>query len=87
MGVTASSLPRFQEEQCQYGTLTIGPTFYRLIVNDGEEAAICILLGNEGHLTNMIEHVSLLQKYLPFLPFDRRFPHSGQSTILFPAER
>jgi hypothetical protein len=38
---------------------------------DSEEAAILVLLGNEGHFTNIIEHFSLSQKYLPFLPFDR----------------
>jgi hypothetical protein len=42
-----------------------------LIIKDGDEAAICIFLGNEGRLTNMMEHFSLLQKYLPFLPFDK----------------
>jgi hypothetical protein len=54
-------------------------------VIDSEEAAILVLLGNEGHLTNIIEQVPLSQKYLPFFPFDRRFPHSGQLAILFPA--
>jgi hypothetical protein len=52
---------------------------------DSEEAAILVLLGNEGHFTNIMEQVTLLQKYLPFFPFDRRFPHSGQLAILFPA--
>jgi hypothetical protein len=58
-----------------------------LPVIDSEEAAILVLLGNEGHLTNMIEQVPLSQKYLPFLPFDRRFPHSGHSTILLPTRK
>jgi len=53
-------------------------------VIDSEEAAILVLLGNEGHLTNIMEQVTFSQKYLPFLPFNRRFPHSGQFAIVFP---
>jgi hypothetical protein len=53
-------------------------------VIDSEEAAILVLLGNEGHFTNIMEQVPFSQKYLPFLPFDRWFPHSGQLAILFP---
>lgn len=41
------------------------------LVIDSEEAAILVLRGNEGHLTNMMQQVSLAQKYLPFFPFDK----------------
>jgi len=44
------------------------PTGWAII--DSDEAATLVFLGNEGHFTNIIEHLPLSQKYLPFLPFD-----------------
>ena len=41
------------------------------LVIDSEAAEILVLRGNEGHLTNMMEQVSLGQKYLLFFPFDK----------------
>jgi hypothetical protein len=55
-----------------------------LVAVDDDVAAIFVLLGKEGHFTNMIEQSSFSQKYLPFLPFDRGFPQLGQSTIFLP---
>jgi hypothetical protein len=55
-----------------------------LLAFDSEEAAILALRGKDGHFTNMIEHRSFSQKYLPFLPFDSGFPQLGHSTIFFP---
>ncbi len=51
--------------------LVIDSEFTCSLVIDSEEAAILVFRGNEGHLTNMIQHVSLAQKYFPFLPFAR----------------
>jgi hypothetical protein len=47
----------------------IDSEFTYALVIDSEEAAILVFRGNEGHLTNMIQHASLEQKYFPFLPF------------------
>jgi hypothetical protein len=55
-----------------------------LVAVDDDVAAIFVLLGKEGHFTNMIEQSSFSQKYLPFLPFDRGFAQLGQSTIFLP---
>ena len=46
-----------------------------------DEATSLVLLGNEGYLTNITEHWSFLQKYLPFPPLTKDSPHFGQSTI------
>lgn len=45
------------------------------------EAIILVLVGKDGHLTNIMEQCSFSQKYLPFPPFERGSPHFGQSTI------
>jgi hypothetical protein len=53
-----------------------------VVAND--EVTSFVLLGKEGHRTNMTEQFGLSQKYLPFFPFAMGSPHFGQLTILFP---
>jgi hypothetical protein len=54
-----------------------------MVVANDEEASF-VLLGKEGHRTNMTAQFALSQKYLPLFPFDIGSPHFGQLTILFP---
>ena len=46
-----------------------------------DEAINLVLLGNVGYLTNITEHCSFSQKYLPFPPLTRSPPHFGHLTI------
>jgi len=65
-------------------TAGIGGNSTDLVGTANDVDASFVLLGKEGHRTNMIGQFSFSQKYLLLFPFTIGSPHSGQLTIFSP---